>query len=216
MRDQSVIVRDPIPINLWQAISDIMSKHIQELSQAEASSASDSESDNGVSIPGEENSAFFSDEDESLISSTDGKKNISTISDHKGIETNLSLEFLQSELKKSRKEIEELREVTEKQRLQLSGGHGIGRDKHWTRNVGQWVKLELFPKVKFITGDIELDERGPTSLALSFRAHFPSLFMGTDKDFESIWQTYKNDINKVMSEKRNAVVTTLKHAFASK
>ena len=82
-----------------------------------------------------------SDEDESLILSTDGKKNISTISDHKEIETNLSLEFLQSELKKSRKEIEELREVTEKQRLQLSGGHGIGRDKHWTRNVGQWVKL---------------------------------------------------------------------------
>ena len=116
MRDQSVIVRDPIPINLWQAISDIMSKHIQELSQAEASSASDSESDNGVSIPGAENSDFFSDEDESLISSTDGKKNISTISDHKGIETNLSLEFLQSELKKSRKEIEELREVTEKRR----------------------------------------------------------------------------------------------------
>jgi hypothetical protein len=128
MRDQSVIVRDPIPINLWQAISDIMSKHIQELSQAEASSASDSESDNGVSIPGAENSDFFSDEDESLISSTDGKKNISTISDHKGIETNLSLEFLQSELKKSRKEIEELREVTEKQRLQLSGGHGIGTE----------------------------------------------------------------------------------------
>ena len=94
--------------------------------------------------------------------------------------------------------------------------HGIGRDKHWTRNVGQWVKLELFPKVKFITGGIELDERGPTSLALSFRAHFPSLFMGTDKDFESIWQTYKNDINKVMSEKRNSVFTTLKHAFASK
>ena len=217
MRDQSVIVRDPIPINLWQAISDIMSKHIQELSQAEASSASDSESDNGVSIPGAENSDFFtSDEDESLILSTDGKKNISTISDHKGIETNISLEFLQSELKKSRKEIDELREVTEKQRLQLSGGHGIGRDKHWTRNVGQWVKLELFPKVKFIKGDIELDERGPTSLALSFRAHFPSLFMGTEKDFESIWQTYKNDINKVMSEKRNAVVTTLKHAFASK
>jgi len=93
-----------------------MSKHIQELSQAEASSASDSESDNGVSIPGAENSDFFSDEDESLILSTDGKKNISTISDHKGIETNLSLEFLQSELKKSRKEIEELREVTEKRR----------------------------------------------------------------------------------------------------
>ena len=147
-----MIVRDPIPINLWQAISDIMSKHIQELSQAEASSASDSESDNGVSIPGAENSDFFSDEDESLILSTDGKKNISTISDHKGIETNLSLEFLQYELKKSRKEIEELREV--KQRLQLSGGHGIERDKHWTRNVGQWVKLELFPKVKF--KDIDL------------------------------------------------------------
>jgi hypothetical protein len=90
--------------------------------------------------------------------------------------------------------------------------HGIGRDKkHWTRNVSQWVKLELFPKVKFITGDIDLDERGPTSLALSFRAHFARLIMGTDKDLksiwqtdkylESIWQTYKNDINKVMSEK---------------
>ncbi len=104
-------------------------------------------------------------------------------------------------MEKTRKEIEELREVTEKQRLQLSGGHDIGRDKYWTRNVGQWVKLELFPKVKFIIGDIDLDERGPTSLALSFRAHFPSLFMGTDKDFESIWQTYKNDFNKVMSEK---------------
>ena len=83
MCDQSVIVRDPIPINLWQAISDIMSKYIQELSQAEASSASDSESYNGV--PGAENSDFFSDEDESLILSTDGKKNISTISDNKGI-----------------------------------------------------------------------------------------------------------------------------------
>jgi hypothetical protein len=117
MDDQSVIVREPISINLWQAISDIMSKHIQELSQAEASSASDSESDNGVSIPGAENSDFFSDEDESLISSTDGKKNISTISDHKGIEKNLSIEFLQSELKKSRNEIDELREVTEKQRF---------------------------------------------------------------------------------------------------
>ena len=74
-------------------------------------------------------------------------RKFSTISDNKEIEPNLSLEFLQSELEKSRKEIEELREVTEKQRLQLSGGHGIGRDKHWTRNVGQWVKLELFPKV---------------------------------------------------------------------
>ena len=39
-----------------------MSKHIQELAQAED---------------------FFSDEDESLILSTDGKKNISTISDNK-------------------------------------------------------------------------------------------------------------------------------------
>ncbi len=68
MSDQSVVVRDPIAINLWQTISDIMSKHIQELSQqAEASSASDSERDNGVSIPGAENSDFFSDEDESLI-----------------------------------------------------------------------------------------------------------------------------------------------------
>ena len=114
MGDQSVIVRDPIPLNLWQAISDIMSKHIPELSQAEASSASDSESDNGVSIPGAgANSNFFSDEDESLILSTDGKKIISTISDHKGIETNLSLDFLQSEFEKSRKEIQELREVTE-------------------------------------------------------------------------------------------------------
>ena len=195
MGDQSVIVRDPIPVNLWQAISDIMSKHIQELAQAED---------------------FFSDEDESFILSTDGKKNISTISDYKGIATNLSLEFLQSESKKSRQEIDQLREVTEKQGIQLSGGHGIGKDKHGIRNVGQWVKLELFPKVKFIIGDIDLDERGPTSLALSFRAHFPSLFLGTDKDFESIRQTYRNDFNKVLSEKRNVGVTTLKHAIASK
>jgi hypothetical protein len=47
-------------------------------------------------------------------------------------------------------------------------------------------------------------------LVLTFQAYY----MGTDKYFESIWQTYKNDINKVMSEKRNAIVTTLKHAFA--
>jgi len=77
------------------------------------SSASFSESNNGVSIPGAENSDFLSDEDESLILSTDGEKNISTISDSKGIETNLSLDFLQSEFEKSRKEIQELREVTE-------------------------------------------------------------------------------------------------------
>jgi hypothetical protein len=126
------------------------------------------------------------------------------------------LEFPQSELEKSRKTILELREVTENQRLQPSGAHDMGRDKNWTRNVGQWVKLELFPKVKFISGDIDLEERGPTSLALSFRAHFPNLFMRTDNDFESIWQTCKNDIKKVMSEKGNVIVATLKHAFASK
>jgi len=110
-----------------------MSKHIPELFQAEASSASDSESDKGVSIPGAENSDFLSDVDESLILSTDGKKNISTISNNKDIEINI-----QSELeKRSRKEIEELCEVTEtRQRIQLSGGNGIGRGKHWTRNVG--------------------------------------------------------------------------------
>jgi hypothetical protein len=140
-----------------------MSKHIPELFQAEAPSASDSECDKGVSIPGAENSDFLrSSEDESLILSTDGKKNISTISNNKEIETNI-----QSELDKCRKEIEELCKVTEKRRIQLSGGNGIGRDKHWTRNVGQSVKLELFPKVKFITGDIDHGERGPsTSLAL--------------------------------------------------
>ena len=72
-----------------------------------------------------------SDEDESLILSTDGKKNMSTISNNKEIETNLSSEFHKSELEKSKKEIEVLREVIEKQRLQLSGGHGTGREKHW-------------------------------------------------------------------------------------
>jgi hypothetical protein len=57
-----VIVRDPIPINLWKAISEIMSRHIPDelSSRAEASSESDSESDNGVSILGAENSDFLS------------------------------------------------------------------------------------------------------------------------------------------------------------
>jgi hypothetical protein len=71
MSDQSVIGRDPIPINLWQAISEIMSRNIFRSSL-------------GLRLPLRTDIAFLSsDEDESLILSTDGKKNISTISDNK-------------------------------------------------------------------------------------------------------------------------------------
>ena len=75
-----------------------MSKHLLELSQAEASSASDSESNNGVYIPGAENSNSLSDDDESLILSTDGKSKILTISNNKRIE-NLSWRKVERRLK---------------------------------------------------------------------------------------------------------------------
>ena len=58
--------------------------------------------------------------------------------------------------------------------------------------------------------------REPNSIACAVRYHFPSLRNGTDEEFESFWFTYKCDINKNMSEKRNAVSTSIRKGFKSK
>jgi hypothetical protein len=45
---------------------------------------------------------------------------------------------------------------------------------------------------------------------------FPSLRNGTDEEFESFWFTYKCDIDKIKSEKRNAVSISIRKGFKSK
>ena len=124
---------------------------------------------------------------------------------------------LQILLSESTQEIKRLRELAaENNRLTIGVVGGIGRCKHWTNLLASWVREELFPKVKFVTGDYDLEMREPNSIACAVRYHFPSLRNGTDEEFESFWFTYKCDINKNMSEKRNAVSTSIRKGFKSK
>ena len=76
---------------------------------------------------------------------------------------------LQILLSESTQEIKRLRELAaENNRLTIGVVGGIGRCKHWTNLLANWVREELFPKVKFVTGDYDLEMRAPTALLVLF------------------------------------------------
>jgi len=64
-------------------------------------------------------------------------------------------------------------------------------------------------------GDYDLEIWEPESIAAAVRYHFPSLRNVTDEEYESFWFTYKGDIKKIISEKRNAVSTSIRKGFKS-
>jgi hypothetical protein len=126
------------------------------------------------------------------------------------------LRDLRIQLEQSQLLVADLQEQVKEQANKIRAGIPIGRNKHWTKNIANWVKSDLFPKIKFITDDIVLDERGDDSVASTLREFFTPLKVFSDAEFESFWLTYKDDINKAMSNHRNTVATSIRIGFQSK
>jgi hypothetical protein len=113
-------------------------------------------------------------------------------------------------------EIDNLKAQIGQLKSRLYASVGLERDRHWTKTIADWVKNVLFRKMKFINGDSLLEERGNKSIAGAFKAFFPNFKEKSEAFFESFWLTYKVDINKVMSEKRNSVATEIRKGFKRK